>query len=197
MKEVPDLARIRAALERREARPLSDPGSDLRAAVATILREQAEPEVLLIRRADHPHDPWSGHMAFPGGRHDPGDTDLLHTATRETLEEVGLDLGAQGRLIGTLDEIPAIARGRRVGMAITPFVFELADAEAVLRPNYEVQEVVWAPIGPLLRGEANTTKPYTMDGETWHLPAFDVGGRTVWGLTYQMLQLLFSVLRKG
>lgn len=197
MEEVPDLARIRAVLEAREPRRLTEPASDMRAAVATVLRQRDQPEVLLIRRAEHPDDPWSGHMAFPGGRHDLGDPDLLHTAMRETEEEVGLDLRRAGRLIGVLDEIPAIARGRRMGMAITPFVFELGEPGVALHPNYEVQEALWVPIGPLLHGEASTTMSYTMDGETWRLPAFDVGGRTVWGLTYQMLQHLFSVVRQG
>ena len=192
---VPNPAQIRAALASHEVQHASGPEIERRAAVATILRSHDEPEVLLIRRADHPEDPWSGHMAFPGGRHDRDDRDLLHTALRETREEVGLDLEAQARLVGRLDDIPAIARGLRTGMAIAPFVFELEGGTAALSPNYEVQEIVWARLGPLLRGEADTTLPYARDGQTWDLPAFDVGGRIVWGLTYQMLQHLFSVVR--
>ena len=192
---VPDLAQIRAALAAREPEHVTGPEIERRAAVATVLRNHEDPEVLLIRRAEHPEDPWSGHMAFPGGRHDREDRDLLHTALRETLEEVGLDLGKQARLVGRLDDIPAIARGLRTGMAIAPFVFELEDASASLSPNYEVQEIVWAPLAPLLRGEADTTIAYPRDGQTWNLPAFDVEGRIVWGLTYQMLQHLFSVVR--
>lgn len=191
-----DLALIRAALARREPSRVTGPDAERRAAVAAVLRGASEPEVLLIRRAEHPDDPWSGHMAFPGGRHDPTDRDLLHTAVRETLEEVGLDLPSRGRLLGRLDDIPALARGRRTGMAIAPFVFELVDREPDLRPNCEVQEILWAPLGPLMRGEASTTIAYSHEGGTLHLPAFDVQGRIVWGLTYQMLQHLFAVLRE-
>ncbi len=193
----PDLASIRAALAGRAPREAHGSEIDRRAAVATVLRGAGEPEVLLIRRAEHPEDPWSGHMAFPGGRHDPEDRDLFHTALRETLEEVGLDLSAGARLLGRLDDVPAIARGRRTGMAISPFVFELGDPEAGLCANHEVQEVLWVPLGPLMRGEADTTIAYPRDGATFHLPAFDVEGRIVWGLTYQMLQHLFSILRGG
>lgn len=165
------------------------------AAVAAILRSVAgEPEVLFIRRAEHPSDPWSGHMAFPGGRHDPTDPDLLDTARRETLEELGLDLGRHARLLGMLDEIEAIARGRRTGMVIRPYVFAL-DEEPELSPNDEVAEVVWAPLVPMLRGENATTLPYRRDGLDLVLPGYDVGGRVVWGLTYEMLQRLFSLLR--
>jgi hypothetical protein len=52
-----------------------------------------------------PGDPWSGHVAFPGGRAEPGDASPWHTAARETWEETGLDLLAAGRLLGTLDEL--------------------------------------------------------------------------------------------
>ena len=77
--------------------------------MAAILRPgDPEPEVLLIRRAEKVGDPWSGHMAFPGGRADPRDPDLRATAVRETREEVGLDLENDAELIGILDDIPAM-----------------------------------------------------------------------------------------
>ncbi|MEZ4232000.1 MAG: CoA pyrophosphatase [Polyangiaceae bacterium] len=165
------------------------------AAVAAVLRPAAgDTEVLLIRRAEHDGDPWSGHMAFPGGRHDPEDTSLLYTAERETQEEVGLDLRQSARLLGALPRIPAVARGKRLGLAIAPFVFEL-EGQAVLSPNHEVSEALWAPLGPLLSGERDIKHTYDWQGQRVYLPAYDVDGRTVWGLTYQMLQILFDRLR--
>ncbi len=165
------------------------------AAVATVLRPAPhDTEVLLIRRAEHAGDPWSGHMAFPGGRHDPGDTTLLSTALRETHEEVGLDLAAAAHLLGALPRIPAVARGKRLGLAIAPFVFEL-ERDAELRTNHEVSETLWAPLGPLLSGERDIQHAYEWQGQRVYLPAFDVDGHTVWGLTYQMLQVLFDRIR--
>lgn len=169
-----------------------------RAAVAIVMREAADgPQVLLIRRAEHPGDAWSGHMAFPGGREDPADESLLATAIRETCEEIALDLGQAGRLLGQLAPLPAIARGRPVGMTIVPFVFELV-AEAELTYSDEVVEAVWVPIDPLLQGQLRTT--YAVDrggGEVVELPAHDVDGRIVWGLTYRMLDSLFELLRRS
>jgi 8-oxo-dGTP pyrophosphatase MutT (NUDIX family) len=172
-----------------------EPAPAKRAAVATILRDgEHGPEVLLIRRAEHPMDPWSGHMAFPGGREAPHDPDLLATAVRETREEVGLDLERCAVLMARLDALPAIARGRRVGLTIVPFVFELTTA-ASLSPNYEVAEWLWTPLERLFSGAAATTMPYEFEGQRLALPAYDVRGRIVWGLTHRMLETLFAQLR--
>jgi 8-oxo-dGTP pyrophosphatase MutT (NUDIX family) len=170
-----------------------EPGN--RAAVAAILRAgpAADAEILLVRRAEDPNDPWSGHMALPGGRKDPDDTSLAQTAMRETLEEVGIDLASQGRLLVRLPDHPAVARGRRVGLVIAPFVFAL-EGEHALRPNEEIAEAIWTPLGPLARGEGAGTFPYDHEGTVFDLPFLDVQGRRVWGLTYQMLQVFFGVL---
>ncbi|HEY6877104.1 MAG TPA: CoA pyrophosphatase [Polyangiales bacterium] len=166
-----------------------------RAAVAAILRASAlGPEVLFIRRAEHPNDPWSGHMAFPGGREEPQDASLIETAVRETREELALDLEANARLIGRLDELPAVARGKRTGLTIAPFVFEL-HGEVTVTHNYEVAETLWTPLEPLFRGARATKFPYEIAGQRVELPAHDVDGRIVWGLTHRMLEMLFALLR--
>jgi 8-oxo-dGTP pyrophosphatase MutT (NUDIX family) len=166
-----------------------------RAAVAIVVRDGTDgPQVLLIRRAEHPGDAWSGHMAFPGGREDPEDENLLATAIRETFEELALDLRQAGRLLGALAPLPAVARGRPVGMTIVPFVFELT-AEAELSCSDEVAEAVWVPLDPLVQGRRQTTFAVDRDGEQMQLPAHDVEGRIVWGLTYRMLDSLFELLR--
>jgi 8-oxo-dGTP pyrophosphatase MutT (NUDIX family) len=191
-----DLPTIRRSLAGREPRPLDGEGVAARAAVAAILRPGVpDPEVLLIRRAEKPGDPWSGHMAFPGGRAAPDDRDLLATAIRETREEVGLDLSRDAELAGVLDDIPAVSRGRLTGMVIRPFVFALPVRECELTTNDEVDEAHWVPLGPLLRDELATTHEYPLDGRTITLPGWRVGERVVWGLTYHMLQAFFAALR--
>jgi 8-oxo-dGTP pyrophosphatase MutT (NUDIX family) len=164
-------------------------------AVATILREASRgPEVLFIRRAERANDPWSGHMAFPGGRRDPADQSLLRTAERETFEELGFVPSEVGRVIGRLDDVDAIARGKRVGMIVRPYVYVL-DREPILRPNEEVAEALWAPIAPMLAGQLDTVRPYVLDGREIALPAYDLEGRIVWGLTYHMLQGLLRLFK--
>jgi 8-oxo-dGTP pyrophosphatase MutT (NUDIX family) len=172
-----------------------DPEPAARAAVAIVLREgNAGVEALFIRRAEDPRDPWSGHVAFPGGRHDPVDADLAATAVRETREEVGLDLSLHGEAIGRLSDLPAVARGKRVGMTISPFVWAI-DHHVDLVPNEEVAETIWAPLLPYLRGDLRTIHPYVYQGRPLELPAHRLGERVIWGLTYQMLETLLDLFR--
>jgi 8-oxo-dGTP pyrophosphatase MutT (NUDIX family) len=190
-----DLALVRGALEGRVADSvLHLDSTERRAAVAAVLRDgPTGAEVLLIRRATRQGDPWSGQMAFPGGQREPEDRDLLVTAIRETKEEIGLDLGANAKLIGCLESIQAIAKGRPIAMTITPFIFELVE-EPPLSPNEEVAEVIWAPLAPLAHGELKTTFPYHHESGELNMPAWDVQGRIVWGLTYRMLNALLILL---
>ena len=165
-----------------------------KAAVAAVLTPSLHApslDILFIRRAEHPNDPWSGHMAFPGGRHEPGDASLLATAMRETREELGLDL-AGAHLLGRLDDLAT----HRAGLMVRPFVFAI-DRPPPLRGNYEVAETLWAPVLPLMQGERNAEYPYLHEGQQLRFPAYDVEGRIVWGLTYRMLQSLFAMLAKA
>lgn len=197
--DLPSIASRLAALGSQAA--VDAPTDERQAAVAAILRAPRsgdDAEVLLIRRSERQGDPWSGHMAFPGGRRDPSDPNLFSTARRETLEEVGLDLAAHARLLARLPDIPAVARARRVGMIITPFVFALEEPNPPpFALSEEVAEVLWAPLGPMARGERRTTYAYQHDGQLFEMPAFDVDTRIVWGLTHRMLEMLFDVLRRS
>src|SRR6186713_2279177 len=115
-----DLERGKSALAQARSRELEQPR---RAAVALVLAPSSAGEatlsLLLVRRSEREGDPWSGHMALPGGHAHPEDADLLHTARRETLEEVGVDL-AGAELLGQLDDVSPM---RSSDMAVRPFVF--------------------------------------------------------------------------
>ena len=197
MPERLSVARVREALAGRARSVVEGPHVARRAAVAAIVRagEGGGAEILFIKRAEHPEDPWSGHMAFPGGRVDPGDAGLVEAALRETREEIGLDLPRHGEAIGALDDLPAIGRGARDGLVVTPFVFALSSLPALSLDPTEVDEVRWAPLAPLMAGERDATFDYEWRGLPMRFPAYRVGPRVVWGMTYRMLQLLFERLR--
>jgi 8-oxo-dGTP pyrophosphatase MutT (NUDIX family) len=177
--------------------PIEERSPERHAAVAAILRASEpgdEAEILLLQRAEHPSDPWSGHMALPGGRRDPGDETLVSTAVRETKEEIGIDLDAHGMLLARLPDVPAVARGKRTGLVVAVFVFALRQ-DVPLTPNHEVAAAMWTPLVPLARGDTAGTFPYVHEGKRLELPCFRVGERVVWGLTYVMLQSLFEAIR--
>jgi 8-oxo-dGTP pyrophosphatase MutT (NUDIX family) len=161
------------------------------AVVAALLRDGRDGvEVLLIQRAEHDLDPWSGHMALPGGHGDPGDDSLVATAVREIFEEVGLDLVEHAELLGRLPEVEAHPRQ----LTIFPLVFELvAGPEPVPNPR-EVQRIVWARIDHLRAPAARTGYEITMRQQRHRFPAFDVDGHTVWGLTYRILLDLLTLV---
>jgi 8-oxo-dGTP pyrophosphatase MutT (NUDIX family) len=174
--------------------PHDDDQVGSRAAVAVVLREVAAVEILLIKRAERETDPWSGHMAFPGGRHQRDDATLLDTAMRETLEEVGLDLDAHARPLVRLPDVMPYSRMPHP-LTVTAFVFALDRSPlAAFTPNEEVAEAFWVPLDPILRNENATRFRWKRDGLDLDLPAIDVRGHVVWGLTYRMLELLRDAL---
>lgn len=167
--------------------------ADRRAAVAVVGRSSEEgDELLFIRRAEHPLDPWSGHMAFPGGMVDPGDADALAAARRETREELSLDLDGTASLLGRLSDVKPISL--RTSLAIAPFVFALREGDAILAPNDEVQEAVWIPWRFLADPGNRSTYFWTRNGVPVPLPCYRWHDRVIWGLTLRMVDELLALV---
>jgi 8-oxo-dGTP pyrophosphatase MutT (NUDIX family) len=178
---------LEAALASRPPFRAPPDAASSRAAVALLLRErEGRLELLLIRRAEREGDPWSGHMALPGGRHQAEDEGMRATAARETREEVGIDPDAGGRLLGELDEL-APRSARIPSIVVSPFVWHVPpDVEA--RPNHEVQEAVWVAVDELLHPDAAAEYLHEpAGGRTLAFPAFDARGYVVWGMTHRIL----------
>ena len=167
------------------------------AAVAAILLPRAsDTEVMLIERVARSGDPWSGHMALPGGRREAGDADLLATATRETGEEVGLDLVAHGTLLGRLPTVPTRSREPGLAMAVSPFVFALPRPPPT-QIGPEVSSIVWAPREPLIRVGRSSQLAVTAGGKSVELPGWRVQGYVVWEITDQIPTLAPGHVESG
>lgn len=191
---MPSLDEIRVALAAHAPVTVSD-AALRRAAVAMILRGAARaPEVLFIERAERSGDPWSGHMAFPGGRVDPGDAGARSAAEREAREEVGLDLRGAERL-GRLDDLHGRHHAGVPRLLISAFVYHLPDPPP-LAPNREVRDVLWFPLVELQRPERHV--PWRIQG--YQGPSFpgivvgDPDRQVVWGLTYRFLEVFFRTV---
>lgn len=192
------MSSTRARLTERLRELAPDKGSpprefESRAAVAMLLRFSIEePEVLLMRRAERAGDRWSGQISLPGGREEPADGKLLTTAIRETHEEVGIDLGTSGALLGRLGLVQARARGELLPMAIAPFVFEEI-AKAPIQVGEEAVEAFWFPLERAAAGEFDSTFEKTYDGQAHELGCWRFEDRLIWGLTFEMLRSLLAL----
>ncbi len=116
------------------------PGAQLQAAVSVVLRSAVGLDLLLIKRAHFDRDPWSGHMALPGGRRDPKDIDLQHTAIRETMEETALELGEGSQYLGRLKALKPNSV-RLPKLTITPFVFGVGKHAQAAVASPEIDQV--------------------------------------------------------
>jgi 8-oxo-dGTP pyrophosphatase MutT (NUDIX family) len=191
---MPSIVEIRSRLAAHQ--PVAHPATGMRrAAVAMVLREAGPaPEVLFIERASHPGDPWSGHMAFPGGRIDPGDPDPRAAAERETQEEVGLAL-ANAEPLGRLDDLHGRNAAGVPSLVISAFVYRV-DGRPELAPNYEVREAFWFPVPALLEPARFVDYPIPR-AHGFLSPGVLVGDperHIVWGLTYRFLEGFFQIV---
>lgn len=169
-----------------EYRPHVHPEPDkTQAAVAAIFHPRPKGlHLLFIERAAHPTDPWSGHIAFPGGTAEPGDRDLKDTAERETREELGLDLRC-ARYLGRIDDVT----GATLPIQVACFAYAICRGVA-FAPNDEVCAAFWTPFAHL----TDPGRRRVLDLEGWRdMPAIDLLGPNrpvLWGLTYRMVAQL-------
>lgn len=181
------------------AEPWLDPNpAKVEAAVALVLRPvEGDLEALFIRRADYEGDPWSGDLAFPGGRIDPGDRGARAAAERETLEELALDLrprsfdsvdpnGYRTRRIGRISDVLGHAESIRVSC----FVYAL-EGDPTLVPNYEVREAFWSPLDHSNDPARQEMRDFTYLDHTSSMPTLrlleDSRAPVLWGITYKFM----------
>jgi 8-oxo-dGTP pyrophosphatase MutT (NUDIX family) len=158
-----------------------------RAAVALLLRPAGDGlELLFIKRAEYPGDPWSGQVAFPGGRQEPQDASLRETALRETWEETGVDVARDGLVLGTLDELwprtpvlPPIVVRPYVAVVVPEVRLELSD---------EVAAAFWAPLDLLRHPDATFEATVVVRGEEQRVPALRHADYTIWGMTERIFR---------
>ena len=190
---------LKRALAAREARALPAPERvRARASVALIIHaiQGRAPSICFIQRAERATDSWSGHIALPGGRREPGDQDALATAIRETGEEIGLEL-KRSDCLGALDEVDLSHRGSRRGGVLTPYVFLLRGEVPPLEVQpTEVASCFWVSVGELLDPASRCLKHFAVPGHEGglELPGLRYGEHIIWGLTYGVLHDLFERL---
>ena len=158
-------------------KPVSDEQGG-NAAVSLLLKpRQGDFDVLLVKRVENPSDTWSGQMALPGGKREPKDRSLKHTAVRETWEEIGVAVGAC-RFLGVLG---AVRSEPRPEFKILPFVVLLEDEPRLKLNKAELEMFVWVPYEEVVQSKG------AVEFSFGKVPAYVFAGCVVWGLTYRIL----------
>ena len=181
------LTNIQEALSKR-ATDQSRNEEAVEAAVAAILRtKNGELELLLIHRSQRNGDPWSGHLAFPGGRIERCDDSARQAAERETLEEIGISL-EKGTYLGALQTLT----GLTLPVSVSAFAYHI-ERPVSFEFSDEVQSAHWIPFKHLTAPEQQTK--YTHQKSNQRFEAIDVLGPDkplLWGITYRFTQELLS-----
>jgi 8-oxo-dGTP pyrophosphatase MutT (NUDIX family) len=190
----PLLTRIATTLSLRRAVLAETDGDPGRAAVAVVLRVGPSDalELLLIERAERAGDPWSGHIALPGGRRNPQDAGPVATVVRETWEETGIDLARDGVILGALDELrprtPVLPP-----IIVTPYV-AVVRPDVAIRKSDEVADTFWVPWSRFGDPDVSRESVVRIRGDDRNVPSYVIGRRVVWGMTERILRQLVDAL---
>ncbi len=157
-----------------------------RAAVALVIDSLTdEDRLLLVKRTARPHDPWSGQMAFPGGRMSHQDKSLLDTVVREVQEETGFNLSDHD-IVGTIDDV----RSSSQPVVVTPFVVFLRKTVTLTLEEDELASASWVPMKQLSKP---TMKHLIVQAEReLYAEAIPYNDHFIWGLTLRMIKDLLS-----
>jgi len=161
------------------------------AAVAMILAEGPRGlQVLLLERAADERDPWSGNLAFPGGRVESGET-LRQAAERETREEAAIDLTA-ARHLGRL----ADCVGAHLPVRIACFAYGFGDTPPAVTINHESRDAFWANLADLADPKRHITTEVHFRGGSLAVPAICLpqpDKPVLWGITYRLLMQFLGI----
>ncbi|MGH7800427.1 MAG: NUDIX hydrolase [Thermodesulfobacteriota bacterium] len=187
--EIEELERI---INRRKGVRIKRDYSYIAAAVVAILRkEQNRYSMLFIKRPESQGDPFSGHMAFPGGKMKVEDKSKLETAIRETIEETGIDLNRIGRILGELDDVSPI-NPRANHYVVTPYIAYLTE-DSEIKPNDEVASAIWIPVFHFMNENAFERRVVEKHGKELEEFIYHYQNHVIWGMTARILHQFLSL----
>jgi len=166
----------------------ADPSKARKSGVLLLLYPREEQlNIGLIRRSTGGHN-HSGQMSFPGGKYELSDTSLIHTALRETQEELGIPI-EQVKVLGCLTHlfIPVS------NFHVAPVVGILPHPPEVIPNPFEVDQFVEIPLNVLFHPNNISNQEIIKNGYRIQTPYYNALGNKVWGATAMILSELHQV----
>jgi 8-oxo-dGTP pyrophosphatase MutT (NUDIX family) len=185
MKE--ELERI---LAQREKRYINDTSRVPSAVLIPLYQKQGQYYIVFIKRTETVKD-HKGQISFPGGMRDADDRTLLHTAVRESREEIGLrqkDI----EVIGELDDELTTTSN----YIVTPFVAMIPWPYRFRKNEDEVAEIMQAPIAALLENDKQSEGNEILNGQPIASYTYNYEGKVIWGATARILKKLLDIIEK-
>jgi len=177
-------------LERRERLIDSDQTAKRAAVLVPFFEHEGEYHLLFtLRTSNLPTH--KGDVSFPGGRYHADDASLLHTALRESEEEVGLKQ-ADVQIIGPLDDL----RTHASNYVVTPYVGKIPYPYDFQPDAWEVAEIFSVPFAFLEDLSNLDDEIWVHDGETIPIQTYGYQGYKIWGATQRMIQNLLEILEQ-
>ncbi|WP_136247785.1 CoA pyrophosphatase [Halomonas borealis] len=155
------------------------------AAVLIPVVARPDPTLLFTRRASH-LSTHSGQVAFPGGKHEDGDSDLLATALRESAEEIALP-SARVEVLGRLSEVLSLH-----GLKVTPYVGVIPPDLPLVADPGELDAIFEVPLAHFLTDRRTHTDVIRVDGRDYFVPSYRHDEFVIWGLSSMMLSELLA-----
>jgi 8-oxo-dGTP pyrophosphatase MutT (NUDIX family) len=184
--------RIAELLAMCNSNTVPDTGDRTRASVAMILHQgEADVEILFIERSSHILDPWSGHIAFPGGKLEGGELEC-QAALRETREEIGIDL-VEGRYLGRLSDVT----GANLPVRVSCYLFSIDRLRCCPVLNEEVRDIFWVALSDLLDSERHLQSRVAFGEKHFEVPAIKLpveNKPVLWGITYRLVMQFLTLL---
>ena len=132
-----------------------------------------------------------GQISFPGGKHEEGDNDLMHTALREAEEEVGID-AKKVQVIGNLTTMYIPVSNYLVSPTVGYYIgkpdFRLNTAE--------VADLIEVPLRELLKEKSKSVGTVDVRGNKFDVPVFKVDKHQIWGATAMILNEFVEVIKR-